>query len=99
MANKDVAFEDAAAEEVEAAFRCYLDRSITAAEDFVNELRRTTDSIAAAPHRWPRSAFGTRRVVLRRFPFVIFYRELSSLIKIVAVAHGNRAPGYWKERS
>jgi plasmid stabilization system protein ParE len=98
MANKEVEFEDEAADEVETSFKWYLTRGISAAEDFVQELCEAVDSIAAAPGRWPRSADGTRRVLLKRFPFIVYYRELPSTVKIIAVAHAYRRPGYWKER-
>jgi hypothetical protein len=39
-----------------------------------------------------------RKFVLRRFPFLIIYRDLPSTIQIVAVAHGRRRAGYWKGR-
>ena len=36
--------------------------------------------------------------VVRRFPYVVFYRELEDTIWIVAVAHGKRRPDYWSRR-
>jgi toxin ParE1/3/4 len=39
-----------------------------------------------------------RKVVLRRFPYLIFYEVESSLIRIVAIAHGSREPNYWRHR-
>jgi toxin ParE1/3/4 len=39
-----------------------------------------------------------RRAVVPRFPYVVFYRELTETIEIVAVAHGARQPGYWLGR-
>jgi len=41
---------------------------------------------------------GTRKLVLQRFPYVIVYREKESSVEILAVAHGHRQPGYWKDR-
>ena len=41
---------------------------------------------------------GTRRFVMRRFPFTVIYRDREKLIEVVAVAHGRRKPGYWKKR-
>jgi plasmid stabilization system protein ParE len=35
---------------------------------------------------------------LGRFPYVLFYRELSDNIEVTAVAHGAREPGYWLKR-
>jgi toxin ParE1/3/4 len=54
--------------------------------------------IAEAPHRWPASLHGTRKFLLHRFPFAVYYRELPSAIQVVAVALGHGRPGYWKTR-
>lgn len=40
-----------------------------------------------------------RHVLVRRFPYVIFYTERSDFIWIVAVAHGRRRPDYWRRRA
>jgi toxin ParE1/3/4 len=39
-----------------------------------------------------------RRYVLRRFPFVIFFVIEEATIRIVAIAHAKRRPGYWVGR-
>lgn len=39
-----------------------------------------------------------RYVLVRRFPYVVFYHEGAEVIRIMAVAHGRRKPGYWKNR-
>lgn len=39
-----------------------------------------------------------RKAVLQRFPYVIFFRELSDVIQVGAVAHTAREPGYWLKR-
>jgi plasmid stabilization system protein ParE len=54
--------------------------------------------LVAAPHRWPAGEHGSRKFVLRRFPFAIFYREKQAVIHVLAIAHGHRRPGYWKDR-
>jgi len=63
----------------------------------MTELERALGSIVEAPMRWPLKA-GTRRYVMRRFPFVLVYRTLDSTVEVVAIAHGRRRPGYWKSR-
>ena len=42
--------------------------------------------------------FGTQRYIMKRFPFVVVYRVAADGIEVVAVAHGSRKPGYWKNR-
>lgn len=44
------------------------------------------------------SELGVRRCVVRGFPFVIIYRDLGTVIRIDAVAHTRRRPGYWLRR-
>jgi plasmid stabilization system protein ParE len=41
---------------------------------------------------------GTKRLLLRRFPYDIVVREFPEEIVIVAVAHQSRRPGYWRDR-
>ena len=53
--------------------------------------------------RFPRSGSrydrqGTRKHVMRGFPYNIFFLELTDAIWIVAVAHQRRRPGYWRRR-
>jgi toxin ParE1/3/4 len=76
----------------------YLERSETAAARFLTDLNTAIANIVEVPHRWPASDHGTRKFLLRRFPFAVVYREFLSSIQVVAVAHGHRRPGYWKNR-
>jgi plasmid stabilization system protein ParE len=39
-----------------------------------------------------------RFCVVRRFRYVVYFRELRDRIRIVAIAHGSRRPGYWRRR-
>ena len=43
-------------------------------------------------------AAGTKRLLLKRFPYDIVVRELPEEIIVVAVAHQSRRPGYWRDR-
>lgn len=51
-----------------------------------------------APEQHAKSVSGTRRALLRKFPFLVVFRESRAIIEIIAVAHGRRKPGYWKSR-
>jgi hypothetical protein len=37
-------------------------------------------------------------MVLRRFPFLLVFRITDVGVEIIAVAHGCRRPGYWRDR-
>ena len=98
MASKPIDLHPAAAEEYEGAVDWYLQRSQLAAQKFAEELTQAFEIIAQSPHRWPKHLGDTRKFILLHFPFVIVYRELTSAIQIIAVAHGHRRPNYWKDR-
>jgi plasmid stabilization system protein ParE len=84
--------------EAEEAARWYARRSPQAAAAFAGELDVAASAIERAPATWPTYDHGTRRFLLRRFPYSVIYRIEPSRIVIVAIAHGRRRPGYWKER-
>jgi plasmid stabilization system protein ParE len=94
-----VRFGGAALAEARGARVWYAERSAVAAADFVAELDHSIDLIAGAPLRWPSYEAGTRRLVMRRFPFAVVYRITLDAIDIVAVAHTSLPPGYWRNRS
>jgi plasmid stabilization system protein ParE len=98
MAVKPLDLHPAALAELKSAVAWYLEMNETAALNFVEEVDRAIDLVIASPVRWPRSEHGTRKFVLQRFPFAIVYREKETIVQVLAVAHGHRRPGYWKDR-
>ena len=98
MAVEPLEIHPAALEEFKSALTWYLERSEVAAQNFVAELDRAVDLMIESPERWPTGDYGTRKFVLRRFPFAIIYRNRNAVVQILAIAHGHRRPGYWKER-
>ena len=89
-----------AAEEAAAAVEWYRERSEAAAAAYTAELERAIELIAAEPDQWPPYLQGTRRFILRRFPFSIVYRKspVAVEVEVIAVAHARRRPGYWRGR-
>jgi plasmid stabilization system protein ParE len=98
MAAKPLEILPSALAELKSALSWYLERNETAADKFVAELDRAMELLVATPRRWPAGDHGTRKFALRRFPFAIFYREKQAVVQVLAIAHGHRRPGYWKDR-
>src|SRR6476660_5034632 len=84
--------------EARAARRWYVRRNVAAADRFMAELDRAMARIVTAPQQCPPYLHGTRFQRLRRFPYLVVFRETDAAIQVVAVAHGKRKPGYWKRR-
>ena len=64
----------------------------------MDELDGAIASIVEAPERWPALSNGRRRYVMRRFPFIVWYRIREADIPVLAIAHARRRPGYWLHR-
>jgi plasmid stabilization system protein ParE len=99
MSGRPVEFHPEALAEAEAAVAWYRERSFRAAEAFADDLAKAVATISEAPQRWPIFEAGCRRFPLRRFPYLVIYREKPLSIEVLAVAHGRRRPGYWRTRS
>jgi plasmid stabilization system protein ParE len=76
----------------------YYERSPLSATAFAHAIDNAVLRIAEGPSRYALAEHGTRKFVLQRFPFNVFYRSGEAEIIIVAVAHHRRRPGYWSDR-
>jgi plasmid stabilization system protein ParE len=70
---------------------------------FYAAVERAARSAAVTPHAgapFPGlpELLGMRRRIVRGFPFSLAYRDLGDVIRIDAVAHWRRRPGYWLRR-
>ena len=84
---------DARADAID-AFDWHAERYFEIANAFRQELQDAGRAIQDSPERWAKYLAGTRRYLMKRFPFVIVYRVASARIEIVAVTHGSRKPFY-----
>ena len=98
MAVPSVRFHPDAIAEAKAAYEWYAERNPAAANAFMAVLNDAVNRIPNSPERWPLHLHGTRKFLLRRFPYSVIYRLTDAAIQVVAVAHGRRRPGYWKTR-
>ncbi len=93
----EVLIADAAEKEYADSLKWYAERSRRAAAGFEAEFERALSSIAAHPEWYPVCDDRHRFFLLKRYPYQIIYRSISShRLLIVAVAHTSRRPGYWR---
>jgi plasmid stabilization system protein ParE len=100
----DLTIRPEAIEEIRAARDGFRDQDIDSAGEFLRDLAHSLSILLAAP-RAGRSLprMRARMLVMRTFPYLIIYRLRESvdgndLVEIIAVAHGSRRPGYWRDR-
>ena len=66
---------------------------------FLDEAVVTFSSIAEAPLMYPVVHRNTRRTLIHRFPFGVYYQIEDTAIVVLAVMHGSRHPRRWKIRT
>ena len=67
--------------------------------EFLAAAQSLIDAIAEHPLRYPIIRRNTRRALLRRFPYVVYYRIYDDVVVVVACMHGRRNPRRWQVRT
>ena len=66
---------------------------------YLAEFESVLELVCEAPTRYPiELGPDVRRVLLRRFPFTVLFRESDGAVQVLAVAHHRRRPWYWLSR-
>jgi len=71
--------------------------------DLLAEIEATLPFLGDRPRSFPRlldvdPALEIRRALLARFPFALVFLVRSDEVRVLAVAHAKRRPGYWLSR-
>jgi toxin ParE1/3/4 len=90
----------AARRDIDAAAAFYAEGHDELGLEFILEIQRIITLLKAYPGLGRRTGLQHRRFPLTEFPYFINYRidEQASLIRIIAVSHQKRRPGYWADR-
>jgi len=66
---------------------------------YLAEFESILELVCEAPTRYPIELDPEiRRVILRRFPFTVLFRESQGTVQVLALAHHRRRPSYWLNR-
>lgn len=88
---------EAEQEFIEAA--AFYEQNVTGlGERFGKEVRRAIVRLMEYPLIGSLIDADLRRLLLTRFPYFLIYSSTSDLLRVVAVAHVHRRPGYWRIR-
>lgn len=94
----NVEFHGAAASELDDAISYYRAISRELSDQFRDEAEIRVKRIAERPEAWQPLSQGLRRYLMGRFPYGIVFQVQGTNIKIYAVMHLKRRPGYWSKR-
>ena len=65
---------------------------------FAEAFETTVTAILQNPVAYPRVKGDTRRALVRRFPYDVYFRAIDAEIVVLAVMHGRRNPRHWRSR-
>lgn len=85
--------------DIEQAYQWYESQRAGLGEAFLLAVKDAIDIVVAHPDRFPVMHRDTRRVLLRRFPYALYYRSLAEGIVVIACFHGRRDPERWHGRT
>lgn len=88
--------------ELRAAAEWYDDRA-GLGDELVAEVQAVTSKVvempgAFAPARGVHASAGACEARVKRFPYRVVFVELEAELRVVALAHVRRRPGYWRDR-
>jgi plasmid stabilization system protein ParE len=89
----------AAAADIDDAFLWYERQRPGLGHDFLAAAQASMDAIAEHPFRYAVVRRDTRRALIRRFPYAIYYRIYGDVVVVVACMHGRRSPRRWQSRT
>jgi plasmid stabilization system protein ParE len=81
------------------AFRWYESRRAGLGREFLDDVDRALERLVAAPSSFPLAYRDLRRLVMRRFPYLIYFRPLEEVVQVFGVMHGRRDRGVLGRRS
>lgn len=67
-------------------------------QEFLDQAMTAFNAIAGQPLIYPVVHRNTRRALMARFPFGIYFRVEADDIVVVAIMHGSRHPHRWQGR-
>jgi toxin ParE1/3/4 len=98
MTRLPLEFGARAVAEAKAAAQWYERERVDLRDDFLAEVEQTLERISESPLRYPVLEGDTRRALLDRFPYAIFFRLKKESIRVIAVFHSARDPKRWRRR-
>lgn len=91
-------FHPEARAEFDEAFDWYAEKSGVLARRFLASTTRTITVLRTYPEAGTPIGRYTRKLVIRPFSYSLIYLPEEKDIRVVAVAHHKRPPGYWSGR-
>ena len=95
---RKVTFHEDANAEMNDAAQYYEERAFGLGLSFLDAVEDAVDKVLEDPEAYQLVGDEVRHNLLMRFPYSVLYVIEPDRIRVVAVAHQKRRPGYWSYR-
>src|SRR5262245_51876479 len=96
---KPVRLHSQAAAEIEAGIEYYNAARDGLGDEFRDAVQEAVELMRQQPRAFSPYRAGYRKLVLKRFPYSIFYYEYDDHVWIATVHHASRQPDTWMDRT
>jgi toxin ParE1/3/4 len=97
-AKEPILLDFRAEKDIDSAAVWYAEERLELALEFLNAVDAAFELIAQFPQAYREVAPGVRRVLIKKFPFCIYYAVDDECLTVVAVLHASRSSETWQQR-
>ena len=93
-----IVLSDEAEVDFDKSYEFYYEDSPKVADIFFKRINLGFENIKQNPKSFPVAHKDVRKYVIKKFPFVIYYQIVDTVIQVIAIFHTSRNPEIWNER-
>lgn len=95
----EIELSDDAEIDLDNSFEFYKQDNPNVANTFFKEVDLSFKKIKENPESFPIIGLSIRKYVLKKFPFIVYYKIDKYTIQIIAIFHTSRNPEIWRRRN
>ncbi|MHC4873863.1 MAG: type II toxin-antitoxin system RelE/ParE family toxin [Planctomycetota bacterium] len=84
--------------ELKEAVEFYEDQLIGLGQNFFEEFDKTIQLVCELPYGWRKVGKNTRRINIKRFPYLVLYVIEDDTILVTCISHSHRDPNYYIDK-
>ncbi|MGB3491129.1 MAG: type II toxin-antitoxin system RelE/ParE family toxin [Elainellaceae cyanobacterium] len=81
------------------AYDWYESQRLGLGDEFIDCVDELLNRVCTMPESYAIVYRDVRRAVIKRFPYAVYYRVISSRVVVTAIFHGQRDPKLWRSRN
>lgn len=97
--NYVLVFRQEIRDELNEAYNWYESQQQGLGDEFLDSVDEMLNRICQMPESYAVVYRDVRRAVVRRFPYAVYYRIVSSRVIVTAIFHSRRDPKSWQART